>query len=172
MIDLTVWDGFATDAEVSAALAAWPADGWHEYASGKRVSRPETMLPAPIAELVHRMATLPGLGLPDLSLWGAGLHEIPPGRGLGWHTDAERHPHLGFARRRSGVLYLCGDGYIGFRDGVWVTPRPGRLVVFNGSASHRVGPVTHVRRSVSLFWYDRPAKEGRTRAEFEGSACH
>jgi hypothetical protein len=169
VLDLTVRDGFASAAEVAAALAAWPAAGWHEYGAHKRVSVPGTMLPDPLAELVYRMAALPGPHVPDLGLWGAGLHEMPPGPGLGWHTDAERHPHLGLGRVRSGVLYLCGDGDLEFRDGARVSPAPGRLVLFDGAAPHRVGPVTAVRRSVTLFWYDRPKVDGRVRANFEGA---
>lgn len=167
MLDLVVRDGFASKAEVAAALEVWPADGWHEYGAHKRVTTPGTMLPEPIAQLLYRMAALPGEQIPDLGLWGAGLHEMPPGPGLGWHTDAERHPHLGLGRARSGVLYLCGDGDLEFRDGAVVRPAPGRLVTFDGAATHRVGAVSQLRRSVSLFWYDRPARQGRTRADFE-----
>src|SRR5687767_13971046 len=105
------------------------------------------------------MAALPSDRIPDLGLWGAGLHEMPAGsEGLGWHSDAERHPHLGLGRARSGVLYLCGDGDLEFRDGAKVAPAPGRLVIFDGAAAHRVGAVTQLRRSISLFWYDRPAR--------------
>lgn len=172
MLDLVVRDRFASGAEVAAALAAWPADGWHQYESGKRATVPSAMLPEPLAVLIYRMATMPGEWVPDLGLWGAGLHEMPAGPGLGWHTDAERHPHLGLGRTRSGVLYLCGDGDLEFRDGARVAPAPGRLVVFDGAASHRVGPVTATRRSLSLFWYDRPSQGGSVRATFEGEACH
>lgn len=168
MPDLTVRDGFATPAEAAAAVAAWPAAGWHVYGPHKRATVPGTPLPGPIAALLHRMAALPFPGLtPDLGLWGAGLHEMPAGAaGLGWHTDADRHPVIGFGRARSGVLYLCGDGDLEFADGTRVPPAPGRLVLFDGSAPHRVGPVAAARRSVSLFWYGPPAPAGSTRATF------
>jgi hypothetical protein len=159
--------GFATESEVAAALAAWPGTGWHEYASGKRASLPGSPIPEPLALLLHRMATAPGIpGVPDLGLWGAGLHEMPPGPGLGWHTDAERHSVLGLKRLRSGVLYLCGDGDLEFRGGGHVRPAPGRFTVFDGGVAHRVGPVTRLRRSVALFWYGPPAAGGG-RATFE-----
>lgn len=169
MLDLTVRDGFASPAEAAAALAAWPADGWHDYGPHKRATTPGAVMPEPIAVLLHRMAALPLPGmLPDLGLWGAGLHEMPPGTsGLGWHTDAERHPGIGFGRTRSGVLYLCGDGDLEFAGGARVSPAPGRLALFDGSAAHRVGPVTALRRSVSLFWYGPPVPGGSVRATFE-----
>jgi hypothetical protein len=169
VLDVTVRDGFASAAEVAAALAAWPASGWHAYGDHKRASVPGAALPGPLASLIHRMAQFPLPGLiPDLSLWGAGLHEMPTGStGLGWHTDAERHPALGLGRARSGVLYLCGDGDLEFRTGARVSPAPGRLVIFDGSEPHRVGPVTADRRSVALFWYHGPRESGTTRAAFE-----
>jgi hypothetical protein len=169
-----VRDGFASAAEVAAALDAWPADGWHEYGAHKRASVPGHVLPEPLARLIYRMAAGAGIpGVPDLGLWGAGLHEMPAGSpGLGWHADAARHPALGFRRVRSGVLYLCGDGDLEFKDGARFRPAPGRLVVFDGSEPHRVGRVTLVRRSVALFWYSGPVPDGATRATFEGGACH
>jgi hypothetical protein len=170
VLDLVVRDGFATPAEVAAALDCWPHTGWHAYGDHKRVSVPGVMLPAPLASLLFRMAALGAAGVPDLGLWGAGLHEMPPSTvGLGWHTDAERHPLLGFGRVRSGVVYLCGDGDLEFRAGARVAPAPGRLVMFDGAAPHRVAaPVTTLRRSVSLFWYGGPVPGGAVRATFEG----
>lgn len=168
MIDLIVRDGFASAETIAAALAEWPTDGWHEYGPHKRATVPGVGLPPPIASLLYRLARLPLPYTPDLGLWGAGLHEMPPGPGLGWHTDADRHAVLGLKRSRSSVLYLCGDGDIEFRSGAIVRPAPGRLVVFDGSEPHRVLPVTKLRRSVSLFWYSAPAFAGSTRAEFEG----
>lgn len=168
VLDLIVRDGFADPAEIVSALSAWPADGWHSYGPHKRASMPGTILPGPLAVLIHRLATLP-LGLiPDLGLWGAGLHEMPPSPdGLGWHTDAERHAVLGLARAVSGVLYLCGDGDLEFADGARVSPAPGRLVLFDGAASHRVGSVSRIRRSVVMFWYREPVGVGSVRATFE-----
>lgn len=170
MLDLTVRDGFASPAEVESALSVWPVDGWYTYGDYKRASVPGATLAEPIAILLHRMASLamPGL-IPDLGLWGAGLHEMPPGEaGLGWHTDAERHPGLGLGRSKSGVLYLCGDGDLEFVNGVRISPRSGRLVLFDGSVPHRVaGPVTQSRRSVALFWYRQPVRDGSVRATFE-----
>lgn len=169
MLDITIRDRFASPREVAAALDAWPADGWHAYATGKRVTVPGATLPLPLATLVYRMAGLKfgNHVVPDLGLWGAGLHEMPPGEGLGWHTDAERHPVLSLARTRSGVLYLCGDGDLFFDDGASVSPAPGRLVVFDGAAPHCVGTVTETRRAICLFWYQQPAATGTTRATFE-----
>ncbi len=168
MLDLTVRDGFASEAEVAAALHSWPADGWHEYGAHKRATVPGVPMPGPVAVLLHRMAAFPLGLLPDLGLWGSGLHEMPAGSsGLGWHTDAERHPHLGLSRARSGALYLCGDGDLEFRDGARIAPSPGRLVIFDGAAAHRVGPVTQLRRTITLFWYGGPAPAVSTRASFE-----
>jgi hypothetical protein len=170
VLDLIVRDGFADAGEVAAALECWPTSGWHVYGAHKRASVPGAVMPEPIAVLLHRMATLPLPGmLPDLGLWGAGIHEMPPSpSGLGWHTDAERHPGIGFGRTRSGVLYLCGDGDLEFSSGARIAPAPGRLAVFNGLAAHRVGPVSVLRRSLSLFWYGPPVGTGSVRATFEG----
>lgn len=169
MLDIIVRDRFAAPREVAAALEAWPANGWHAYESGKRVTVPGAALPVPIATLIYRMAgfKLGNHVVPDLGLWGAGLHEMPPGEGLEWHTDAERHPVLSLKRARSGILYLCGDGDLFFDSGTSVSPAPGRLVVFDGSAAHCVGDVTELRRSVCLFWYQEPSGVGTTRATFE-----
>jgi hypothetical protein len=173
VLDLTVRDGFADAEEVAQALAAWPADGWHSYGEHKRATVPGAPMPGPIGRLLfnmahERMTAYPLAYLPDLGLWGAGLHEMPAGAaGLGWHTDAERHAVLGLRRVKSGVLYLCGDGDLEFRDGARVSPAPGRLVLFDGSAPHRVGPVTRLRRSVTMFWYGHHESIGASRAVFE-----
>lgn len=171
MLSLTVRDGFASTEEIAAALAAWPAEGWHVYGDHKRATLPVTPMPAPIALLLHRLASAgpPGY-IPDLGLWGSGLHDMPAGSpGLGWHADAERHAILGLQRTLSGILYLEGDGTLFLRDGASVNPAPGRLATFNGEAKHMVGPVTTRRRSMAMFWYGPPLLDGRTRAAFEAA---
>lgn len=169
---LTVIDGFADGPEVANALDAWPSagwGGWYTYESGKRVSRADVQaIPWRIANLLHRIATHSPPFLPDLSLWGAGLHEFPVGGSLGWHKDAEREPRMGLKRERSAILYLCGDGNLEFRDGTQVAPVPGRLVVFDGSNEHRVAAVSQPRRLLSMFYYGAPTGTGATRADFSG----
>jgi hypothetical protein len=169
---LTITDNFAYPDEVDLALDEWPASGWvgwHTYESGKRVSKPDMQdCPLPIAKLLHRMAKHSFGCLPDLSLWGAGLHEIPVGCELGLHRDAEREPRLGLKRMLSGVLYLEGTGDLHIEPGITVAPVPGRFVTFDGSHKHRVGRVAQTRRMLTMFYYGPPMEGGDTRADFFG----
>jgi hypothetical protein len=164
--DIIVRSGFIPAPVVRAALDSWPAGDWYEYGPHKKASVPGTLLPEPIAKIIHALAVLPLSPLvPDLGLWGAGLHQMPPGPGLRWHVDSRIHAALRLARRRTAVVYLCGDGDLEFRSGVRVPPAPGRLVLFDGSEPHRVLPVTTDRKSVTLFYYGGPA-DGNPRADF------
>jgi hypothetical protein len=180
-----------------AAGASWPTPdwpGWVVYDTGdhrKRAGDLATPLPPPCGALLHALALLPvgewfGLpGLvPDLGLYGGGLHEMVPGDEVGPHRDADRHARLGLERVLSVVLFVHRE----WRDEwggalelltplrcprVRLRPTPGRLVAFDcRGAYHRVTPVTcppgHARHSLAL-WYYGPAAAGtgeRTRAQF------
>lgn len=197
----TIRDGLFPPDLLAEAAASWPGpewSGWHAYDDGmqsKQVSDLTAFLPRPYACLLHRMARLDtsdfGLRLvPDLGLWGAGLHQSGPGPGVALHEDADHHPRLGLQRALSAVLYVHprwepewgGELELWHADqsgpAVRIEPLPGRLVVFDvrGTAYHRVAPVTawgDVRRmSIALFWYGQPVAGTRPRARFvEGRAA-
>ena len=194
-----VLDGFFPGDILAAANDAWPDDtwpGWVQYSGErgqKRASDLLTPLPAACGELLRRM-TLMGVAdvldhaqaIPDLSLWGAGLHEMGPGGSLPLHLDADRHARLGLERVLSTTLYVhprWDEGWGGefelyaSRDGYVqqaIQPAPGRFVAFDarGDHYHAVAPVAcptgHARRSLALFWYGpAPRTPGvRPRAEF------
>jgi hypothetical protein len=182
---------------VREAGDCWPAPdwpGWVVYDTGqhrKRAGDLATPLPPPCGALLHALALLPvgewfGLpGLvPDLGLYGGGLHEMGLGDRVGPHRDADRHARLGLERVLSVVVFVHRE----WRDEwggalelltplrcprVRLRPTPGRLVAFDcRGAYHRVTPVTcppgHARHSLAL-WYYGPAAAGtgeRTRAQF------
>lgn len=174
------------------APCTWPAadwPGWIQYVGAdhfKRASDLATPLPTECSILLARMASLPvrnwfpdaGPLLPDLSLHGAGLHEVGPGPAVGRHLDADTHARLGLRRVLSGALYVheCWEDLWGGRlvleSGVIVSPRPGRLLIFDAREEwHRVEPVTCpagvARRSLAMFWYAAEKGEGkRMRAGF------
>ena len=108
MINYLLQPHFLTADELDRLDAGWPATdwpGWHRYQEdwhGKRASNLHTALPevfgpvlARLAQLSHRWTMgfdrpsvyLAGL-IPDLSLHGAGLHEMVSGARLGRHLDA------------------------------------------------------------------------------------
>lgn len=193
-----ILDSLIPSNQLAAVRTAWPSPewvGWHDYGEtrgGKRASRPDATLPLACGVLLARLAALPVATLfpelpplvPDLSLWGSGLHEMPAGPGLPRHLDADTHPRLGLARVLSAVLYVHDQwlsswgGELAFSSGVAVLPAPGRLVIFDcREESHWVHPVQcsgdQTRKSLALFWY--AAKAGpnqRLRADFSlASEC-
>lgn len=178
-------DGLLTPAELRTATAAWPAPdwpGWITYPGGKRACDAASALPVPLSVLLARLAGLSLgalVGMPDaaadLSLWGGGPHEMPPGSSLAWHRDADTHARLGLRRAWSAALYVhpeWEDGWGGelLLPGRAIPPLPGRLVVFDArSCRHRVRPITGPlpRRSLALFGYLPAAgQRERMRAEF------
>jgi hypothetical protein len=188
MARCVVIDGLLTPAELRAAIAAWPAadwPGWIAYPGGKRAGDAASALPVPLAALLARLAGLnlgALVGMPDapadLSLYGGGCHELPPGAGLGEHRDADTHARLGLRRAWSAALYVHdrweegwgGELVLRGRPARAVPPLPGRLAVFDARACrHRVSPVAGPvpRRSLAVFGYlPCPGPRRRPRAEF------
>jgi hypothetical protein len=171
---------------------SWPSSGRYVYGgiqAGKRVSDLSSALPNPCCEVLWGMIHVPS-GLypswlageavvPDLGLWGAGLHEMFPGSELPPHLDADHHPRLGLSRVLSSCLYtherwesgwggelVLGEG----DDSIVIEPLPGRLVVFDcRGLRHEVRRVTGSvpRRSIALFWYGVTfPQKNRPRADF------
>lgn len=150
-------------------------------------------IPQPCRLLFGRMATLQwsvlqGL-IPDLSLWGGGLHCMGRGDKLDLHLDADRHPRLALERRANAILFV----------GVWIeawggqlelwnkdltgsekqiAPVQGRLVIFETSdvSYHAVSqplacPDGTLRRSLALYWFGAPrGPSRRPRATFMAPA--
>src|SRR4051812_39781533 len=181
-----ILDGAFDVAQIARAAADWPKDdwpGWVRYdgrAQDKRASDLQTPLPPSCAELLRLMSRVPVEWLfdapdlvPDLGLYGAGLHESETGHGVSLHLDADRHARLALQRVLSGALYVHsrwesewgGELELWHADrsaaSVRIAPLPGRLVIFDarGAAYHRVASVKAPegirRQSLAMFWYGR-----------------
>lgn len=175
----------------SAEFPPWDWGGWEaDYDSPlekKRACAAADRIPPACWEALGRMALLPvGAGLvPDLSLWGGGLHAMTAGGFLGTHLDADVSPRLKLERRVNAVLFLdAWEAHWGGEFQLWlqdrsgvlrsVAPDFGRLVVF-GTGDHTPHGVAEltcppgvVRRTLALFWYGppRPGSGKRRRALF------
>ncbi len=191
--DSTVHDNdLIASVNQSWPIPDWP--GWMRYDTDdhtKSASDLSTAIPPVMSECLRRLALLPwsewmgqdGL-VPDLGLWGAGLHEMRPGESVGRHLDADHHPRLGLERRLSVMLYVHQHweddwgGELKLWDmmtgpTVWIRPHPGRLVALDtrGPSYHSVAPVRCpeglTRRSLCLFFYGpQSATFTRARAKF------
>lgn len=189
-----VIDGVLTPDELAAANESWPGSRWIGWVSyhgtgrgDKYASDLQTPLPLALSLLLARVAAMDVgalLGMrgavPDLSLYGAGLHAVPAGGSLPAHLDADTHPRLGLARAWSACVYVheeWGQGWggelalHGERPAI-TPPSPGRLVAFDASVRHEVLPVRcppgRERRSLALFGYHAKAGAGlRPRALFD-----
>lgn len=114
-VRLTVYKDAFPAALVRDAVALWPKDdwsGWLVYASPlekKRTCCDWELMPAPCRELLGLMAvfiTENGCGMPDLSLYGAGMHSMGCGDHLAIHLDADLHPRLRLRRAANFILFL------------------------------------------------------------------
>jgi Rps23 Pro-64 3,4-dihydroxylase Tpa1-like proline 4-hydroxylase len=99
------------------ARGQWPASdwaGWFRYDSDderKSVCPDWKLMPEPCRRLLGLMATLPpepGV-IPDLSLYGGGMHSMVAGDRLHLHLDADTHKLSGLRRRYSSVLFLTSE---------------------------------------------------------------
>lgn len=188
-------------------FAAVPAEAWHTYSghdeAGKRACRDWAAIErhAPTCAALLRLLTSPltarllsGLtGLEDLrhdeTLYGGGMHAMPPGTSLGCHLDCERHPETGFTRRLNAILYLneldhtCEHSErFGGRLQLWdrsrnnfvgIVPKAGRLVLME-TGQHSYHSVERSienidsleRRSLASYFWVPP----RARARFVATA--
>jgi hypothetical protein len=175
-MQLTICDHLIPERLWRAASADWPGDdwsGWHAYADGKRASRSVETAPRSIRLCLEFLALRSPLfaaeAFPDLSFYGAGLHELPAGVGLDWHRDAARHPLRPWRRAATSLLYLDDGGELIFRGDpeLRAAPRPGRVATFAGAAEHCVAPSSCRRRSLAVFFYVLdPTAGGSGQAEF------
>jgi hypothetical protein len=194
----TVRDNFFPRELVRAAEAEWPDKRWpwwHVYGDSnarKLASKDPLRLPPACQLLIHSLAALP-VGewfqddrvFPDLTLHGAGLHDMGPNGHLERHLDSDHHPTLGWKREISGVLFLNSrwdDDWGGAlqlldADGQTViqefVPRANRLVLFrcHEQAWHRVQPVSctpdESRKTLAMFWWStRPSAQARPTSKF------
>ncbi len=186
-------DDWLDASELATVNGAWPARdwaGWHRYDHvyhQKATSDLTAPIPTAIAAILARLAAEPmgyfAVGaVPDLSLYGAGLHEIGSDGRVDTHLDAELHPRLNLARVVSALLYVHEEWQPGWGGELvligteeankQIEPRPGRLVAFaTRGAWHAVEavrcPVGHARRALALFWYaPLTGGEKRTTAHF------
>lgn len=173
---------------IAAANAEWPNEDWqhwHVYGDDharKLATKDESRITPACRLLLHEMARfvdplLPEDSFPDLSLHGAGMHELPDGGFLARHLDSDSYSQRpSWRRAASGVLYL-NDGFSGggfcleeSGEAVRIEPKRNRLVLFRSSddAWHWVEEVRGgSRRTLALFWWRIDnALSLRTRAQF------
>ena len=129
---------------------------WLRYDSAsevKRASRPGAKLgPASqdYVDLVHRgrfidflsdVTGIPGL-LPDPTLFGGGLHEIPDGGRFSVHTDFNKHPVTALDTRLVLITYLNRD---------WQPSYGGALELWDDQTDRKVKDVVPLFGSSILF---------------------
>ncbi len=194
-MNFVVRDGLFSESDLRAAEQAWPRgdwSGWVHYGDNRGCKRASdlyyTPIPVQCSVLLAQMSALPvmewfpqltSIMVPDLGLYGSGLHEIPPGPGLPAHLDADTHQRLGLKRTLSASLYISENWLEEWGGelvicGERITPFPGRLVVFRSDQLHEVLPVScptgETRKSLALFWYSVQAgNRDRMQADFSVS---
>jgi Rps23 Pro-64 3,4-dihydroxylase Tpa1-like proline 4-hydroxylase len=149
----------------------------------KRGTRPNAKLGAGSQryfDVIHRgqfvqfLSAVTGIDglLPDPSLFGGGLHEIPSGGRFSVHTDFNRHPVTALDNRLVFITYLNKDweASYGGRLELWdaesqqcvseVVPLFGRSILFahtpnslHGHPNPVAAPGDRPRRSVAAYFY-------------------
>lgn len=183
-------NAFSHDSCLEAA-SQWPLpdwDGWHAtYHSDqqkKRACNQWQSMPNPVVQLLWQMLFLdigrffPRL-LPDMSLWGGGMHDMGQGDVLGLHLDADHHAVNGLNRTVNGILFLSQgwDNNWGGNLEIWdqrktrpllsIAPQFNRLVLFatNDTSWHTVTALTCPdgvrRKTLAVWWYSLEASNNR-----------
>ena len=175
--------------QLLAAKQQFPGIGWngyHHYSgndSEKYGSTPDSSLPIECKramELLRNICedVIAAPHFADMDLWGSGLHRMEPGGYLRRHLDSSVHPHRGWERTHSCVLFAseCSGGELVIETGdehQTIRPAFNRLVIFHTTetAWHWVNDVTGElpRLSLSLFFwrYGKPADSTRMQARFQ-----
>lgn len=168
---------------------------WVRYDSPdevKRGTRPAAALgPAAQAyfDAIHRAAFLGFLSevtgiaglIPDPTLKGGGLHEVPSGGRFGVHIDFEKHPVTLLDNRLVMITYLNKDWDPAWGGGLqlWsaaenrcvksVEPVFGRTILFAHSSTSLHGhpepiqaPAGRARRSIAAYFYTNGRPDGDT----------
>lgn len=193
-----VIDGLFSDALLDLVEGEFEQVGfgdWVRYDTGdelKRGTRPAAELgPAAQAyfDAIHRAAFLGFLGdvtgiaglIPDPTLKGGGLHEIPSGGHFGVHVDFEKHPVTCLDNRLVMITYLNRDwdpawgGALQLWDAATnrcvrsVEPVFGRTILFAHSSTSLHGhpepiqaPPGRTRRSIAAYFYTNGRPDGDT----------
>lgn len=185
-MNITIRDDVFAAEMVREAAASWPGPEapWVRYDTP--LERKQTLndwpaVPLACAALLRHLLSLPvgpmlGLPespplLPDMGLWGAGLHEHQAGQHLDVHLDADCHRLTGMERRANAILFLSPwraewGGPLELWDHdlaspILVYPAPGRLVLFECSDGSYHGVPRRVtgpqpRRSLAVYWWSLP----------------
>jgi hypothetical protein len=174
--------------DAHALNAQFPATDWPEwrrhvddYQPTKLLCNDITVIPPPLAALIHELGAPPFLEfleavtgidklVPDPYLEGGGLHASGPGGFLAPHTDFHVYTRLDLYRRLNVLLYLnetwderdggCLELFAPGSDepAVSVVPAWGRMVIFQTDDRSPHGftkPITgdQWRRSIALYYY-------------------
>ena len=159
------------------ALADFPEptwEHWHRYDNGKLATKHDLHIPSQCKMALHdiarRVEPFPG-SFWDLTFHGSGLHLMPEGCDLGFHTDAEFHPTKPWRRVASLVYFLeTTSGGELIIDGRKHNPIQNRAIMFKADLRHGVQQTTQRRRTLSLFaWTRDSGTKTTTRAQFESS---
>lgn len=174
------------------AFETWPTEDWPHWfryddkgQRGKLTCHQTEHMSEACRRLLGRMAlNRPAFvgpdAIPDLSLYGGGMHHVPVGSYLDVHLDADRHSRYGMARVASSILFIGSwQKEWGGRLRFWsydakqieseVLPADGRLVTFASDdfAYHSVEECAAPRRTLAIFWYKKALGPGqRLRATF------
>jgi len=170
-----------------SAAAEWPSidwPHWHTYhdKNSRKFGTLDILRLPPACKMafeelckldVDRLCGDPR-AFPDALGHAAGLHWIPPGGYLGWHTDASQHPTQHWTRKLSVSIYLSENlqgGDLMLRDEdeeIRVRPKFNQLVIFEPDVQHSVDQVesTLGRKSIACFFWDSTTSNGSTRSEF------
>jgi hypothetical protein len=192
---------FPADLVVRAATE-WPVPdwpGWLHYDTPlecKRTCHDWKLLPPACAELLRGMlcgSWHHAVGQPhavaDVTLHGAGMHDMGPEDYLDLHLDADSHPLTGLERAVNAILFLePWQETWGGNFELWderrtkcvasVPPRAGSLLVFETTDTSYHGVPDPVRcpegvrrKSLAVYWWKLPTgKPKRPRALFVGRA--
>lgn len=165
----------------------WPvADhlDWVIYDSAlerKRAFNKWTQIPRDCQQILSHLMLLPvgemlgikDLLVPDITLHGAGCHEMQAGDHLDLHLDCDRHVHFpGWQRRVNGILFVSDwqedwGGELEFyqpnssQPAVSILPARGKLVLFatGDESQHRVNklrcPAEVSRRTLTVYWWGK-----------------
>lgn len=190
----------AFDPELCCAAAdRWPAadwSGWHanytqEYQRKLACNHWQDM-PESCKDLLREMLFLDvshlGLGelVPDVALWGGGMHDLGRDGVLGLHLDASHHAQSELGRKLNAILFLTPDwkpewgGSLELWDAnktrptVTIAPVFNRLVLFattntswHGIPQPLTCPADVRRKTLACWWYGRAAgQKQRGRAHF------
>jgi len=190
------YDTLHTSGLALAANVEWPTVDWgwwvtySDQNSEKYASRSIHTCSDVFRLLLDRMMIhLPDRqckgNFPDISLHGAGLHEIPPKGFIRNHVDALEHPTKNWRRELTLILYLNPDWKEEWGGAFCINNKQGevlekiypeheRLLIFRPTLHtyHSVEPVCGTapsRKTLTLFYWSECEKRGlNAKADFGG----